>query len=857
MKYFNLTLRLFWMITFSVIAAQLILVAYLYHQSESLVLQRAYSRAKSLQNYFVSMRYVYHQQFLSSGIDLNDTTVGFLPAHASSYISDEFSKRTQDNVTIRNVSDRPRNPMNKADALEEQMIEYFNQNPQQNEHMKLVKEKKSEFYFFTAPLRIEAYCLACHGKREEVLPYISQRYTTAYDYALGDVRGITSIRIPKNVLFNPILKLFWQEVAFSSAVTALLLVLLFFIIKDETKKEVDKKKELEKLVNERTESLAQKGVELEKAYARQQHLYSILRTVADSNQILITTKTLEELIHQTALCLFANSSFAHVKIALVEEGILRVKESHGFDEDREINFIEEYVFIHNTFFSLTPTSTQVPFTCKEAMEKYHVTEAYATVLLSDKFSKSPLGVLSICTTIEGGFSDEERDMIEELAGDVGFAVNSFLQKESILKLSYYDVLTGLPNRTMFMEHVRLALHSTKNTPVKGALLFLDLDNFKSINDLKGHTSGDKLLITMAKKLENCVSNQGIISRFGGDEFAVLLPAVGENAEDSALHAEEVAVKILIATKEPFSIDEQPFYVTASIGIALLVEDVSIETLMSRADSAMYLAKNAGKDTIRFFDETIQKTMEAKSIMLQELRDALDKEEFVLHYQIQTNQESCIIGVEALIRWIHAEKGMISPAHFIPVCEESGLILVLGKWVLEQAIEQVFIWQNDAEKSQWRISVNVSAKQFEQENFVPLVKHLIEDKGIHPSLIRLELTESLLIGDAKKALQKIVELKNFGVSLSVDDFGTGYSSLQYLKQLSVDELKIDQSFVRDFLTQKSDALIVEAIISIGTKFNMEVIAEGVETREQFEQLKRMGCQYFQGYYFGKPQLPTLL
>lgn len=854
MAQLNLTKRLFWIIAFFIISAQCIVVGYLYHKSEELVQKRAYSKSKTLQDYFVSMRYVYHQQFLASGIDLSDSTVGFLPAHASSYISEEFSKRSTDGITIRNVSERPRNLMNKADKLEEQMIEHFNKHPQENEKMKLVKDGEKEFYFFTAPLRIEPYCLACHGKKEEVLPYIARRYTTAYDYKVGEVRGLTSIKIPKNVLFDPVMDLFYKEVIFSIVVMSFLLILMYFTIKEQTKRDVEQKKELEKLVNERTKGLVEKSLELEAAYAHQKHLYSILRTVADSNQILITTKTLEELLHETALCLFNNDSFACVKITLFEKGKLHVKESQGCDAVQATNAIEEYVFKHNTSLIVTPKRNDLPFACDDIIEPYGITEAYATALTSDKFSKYPLGTLSIATTLEGGFSQEERAMIEELAGDIGFAVNSFLQKESIVKLSYYDVLTGLANKAMLSEHLKIALQSSQNTHTKGALLFLDLDNFKSINDLKGHSSGDALLIDMARRLEYLIGNQGLVSRFGGDQFAILLPNLGLHIHEAALSAEEIALNILHVSKEPFLIDGHPFYLSVSIGITLVSEDESSDILMSRADSAMYLAKNAGKDTVRFFDEGIQKIMEEKSLMLQELRDALDHKEFVLYYQVQVNQEAQIIGVEALIRWIHSKRGMVSPAAFIPLCEEIGLIVPLGQWVLEQATQQIVAWKNDPQKSKWRISVNVSAKQFEQANFVTLVKETIQQANIEPSLIRLELTESLLIGDTKSALEKIIELKTFGVSLSVDDFGTGYSSLQYLKELSVNELKIDQSFIWDFLHQKSDALIVEAIISIGTKFNMEVIAEGVETKEQFEQLKAMGCQNFQGYYFGKP-LPS--
>lgn len=857
MRHLSLTKRLFWIIAFFVLFSHIFVVSYLYHHAQALTQERAYSKSKTLQDYFFSMQQVYQQELLSSGLDLNDSTVGFLPFHASSHINEAFFERTKDRIVMRNVSFNPRNLANKADTLESKMIEYFVAHPNENDKMQLITENGEAFYFFTAPFRIESSCLVCHGQKEEVLPYIAHHYPTTYGYRLGDVKGITSIRIPKNSLFDAVMALFWQEVFFSSLVTFSLLVLMYITIKDQTKRDVEAKKELEKIVMQRTQSLVDKSTELEKAYARQQHLYSILRTVADSNQILITTQTLDELLHETALCLFANTSFADVRITLMEKGKLCLKETQGLDMSLLPNAIETYVFEQNTFLIVTPKSTQVPLTCKDVIATYGITEAFVIALKSDKFAQKPLGTLSIGTTFESGFSEEERAMIEELAGDIGFAVNSFLQKESIVKLSYYDSLTGLANKFMLGEHVKLALNACNNHHTKGALLFLDLDNFKSINDLKGHNNGDKVLIEMARRLERCVAIQGLVSRFGGDEFAVLLPNVGLDTKEVALGVEQRALEILEVTKEPFMIDGHPFYLTTSVGIALLHENENAEVLMRRADSAMYAAKNSGKDTIRFFDENIQKLMEEKSFILQELRDAMDKKEFVLHYQVQVNAQESIIGVEALIRWVHPSKGMISPAAFIPVCEESGLIISLGEWVLQQAVAQVCLWQSDQQKSQWRISVNVSPKQFEQENFVKRVKMILGEAKVSPALIRLELTESLLIGDVKSALAKIMELKHFGVSLSVDDFGTGYSSLQYLKQLNVNELKIDQSFIRDFLKDTSDASIVETIISIGRKFNMEIIAEGVETQEQFEALKRMGCQNFQGYYFGKPLLAHLL
>lgn len=855
MRKLNLTKRLFWIIAFLVVFSSISVTTYLYHQAQITTETRAYARAQSLKDYFIAMRYVYHKQFLESKIDLNDSTIGFLPAHASTHISEEFEKRSSQQISMRNVTDRPRNPANKADNLETKVIEYFNQNPDKNEKMQLIDENGQNVYFYAVPLRIEPYCLNCHGKKEEVLPYIASRYDTAYDYKIGDVRGITSIKIPQKLLSSAVMTIFWQEVIFGWLVLTILLALMYMAIRQLTKEEIAQKMELERLVTSRTKSLAQKSLELEKANAQQKHLYSILRTVADSNQILITTKNLDELLKQTALCLYANDSFSQVKITLWKSDHLEVKESCGFDDEVKITFMEEYAFEHNESLIVTALTQDLPKNDSEIILKYGVTEAYTTALRSDKFANLPLGTLSIYTTLKNGFSVEEREMIEELAGDIGFAVNSFLQKENIIKLSYYDPLTNLPNKAMLGEKIQFAVHACQRTKAYGALLYMDLDNFKSINDLKGHPSGDKLLILMAQRLENLIHQNDVLSRFAGDEFAILIPNAGVEILEASKCAEDIAIKILSIIKEPFVIDEHSFYLTVSIGITLFDEHTTVEKLIAQADSAMYTAKAGGRDTIRFFDENIQKTIEEKSFMLHELRNAIDTQEFVLHYQIQVNTDAKVIGVEALVRWEHPEKGLISPAQFIPLCEESGLIVPVGTWVIKEAVSQIVRWNKDKEKSHWRISINVSARQFEQEDFVTVVENTILSAYINPALVRLELTESLLIGYTIGALEKIKKLKAIGLSLSVDDFGTGYSSLQYLKQLSVNELKIDQSFIRDFLVQKSDALIVEAIISIGKKFNMEVIAEGVETKEQFDMLKEMGCEYFQGFYFGKPNEAT--
>ena len=395
----------------------------------------------------------------------------------------------------------------------------------------------------------------------------------------------------------------------------------------------------------------------------------------------------------------------------------------------------------------------------------------------------------------------------------------------------------------------------------GALLFIDLDHFKLINDTKGHDIGDIVLVETAKRIKNCIRQIDIASRLGGDEFVVALE-IEENDEDKVIDSMTiVANKILEEIKKPYLIHNFDFRLTASIGIMLFKDsNHKIDELMKFADTAMYNAKEKGRNRYSYFDPKLQALLEQKADLAKHLREAIDKKMMFLNYQLQIishNKEDKVVGVEALVRWNDPKKGIIGPNLFIPIAEETGLIIPLGNWILKEVMIQLKQWEEDEIKKDWRISVNVSYRQFEQDNFVHKLKSLIEKYKINPSKLRLEITENLLIKDTQNIINKISELSLIGVTISIDDFGTGYSSLAYLKQLSIDELKIDQSFIKDILTDSNDLVIVETMLSIGKKFNLEIIAEGVETKEQYEKLVSMGCSYFQGYFFGKPVNPNLL
>ena len=384
------------------------------------------------------------------------------------------------------------------------------------------------------------------------------------------------------------------------------------------------------------------------------------------------------------------------------------------------------------------------------------------------------------------------------------------------------------------------------------MLFIDLDNFKAFNDCHGHARGDLLLQQVAKRLLACVREAGTVARLGGDEYVIMLDHLSRNPNEAASQAEVLDGKILYALNLPFDLLGNEYHITPSIGVTLFADHQNnADELMKRADLAMYQAKAAGRNTLRFFDPEMQAVVNAKVALERDLRCGLQANQFLLDYQPQVDQQGRLTGVEALVRWQHPELGVVSPAQFIPLAEDAGLILSLGHWVLQTACLQLKAWAADEHTAHLTLSVNVSAMQFHLDDFVPQVLALIELNGAPPSRLKLELTESLLVSDVDAIITKMLQLKAHGVGFSLDDFGTGYSSLSYLKRLPLDQLKIDQSFLHEALTNANDAAIVRAIVTLGQSLGMMVIAEGVETQAQRDFLVTQGCYSFQGYYFGRP------
>ena len=443
--------------------------------------------------------------------------------------------------------------------------------------------------------------------------------------------------------------------------------------------------------------------------------------------------------------------------------------------------------------------------------------------------------------------------------DICHYVGTFLdmsqRKKAEAQIEYmalYDSLTGLPNRRLLMERLHQAVLSRARANKYGALLFIDLDNFKTLNDTQGHDVGDSLLTQVSDRLKSCVREEDTVARLGGDEFIVMLDELGEDREQAAILAEIVGEKILDRLNQPYDLAESDYQSGASIGITLFhSHEFTVEELLKRADMAMYQAKSAGRNNLHFFDPGMQAAVEARASLEKEMRNGLKKREFLLHYQPQVDEVGHIHGAEALVRWQHPARGLLSPNAFIPMAESTGLILHLGQIVLETACAQLAAWQANPATAHLSLSVNVSARQFRQTDFVERVKGALQHARAQPTGLKLELTESMMLEGVEAVIAKMLALKELGVGFALDDFGTGYSSLAYLKRLPLDEIKIDQSFVRDALENVNDATITRTVLALGQTFGLSVIAEGVETAEQHVFLQEHGCKSFQGYLFSRP------
>ena len=425
-------------------------------------------------------------------------------------------------------------------------------------------------------------------------------------------------------------------------------------------------------------------------------------------------------------------------------------------------------------------------------------------------------------------------------------------EEEIRNLAFYDSLTQLPNRRLFMDRFRAALTISTRRNDYGAVLFIDLDRFKTLNDTLGHDYGDLLLIQVAARTKSCIREMDTVARLGGDEFVVLIEGVSEDQDETSRKVGLIAEKIRVTLAHPYKLNSHEHHCSPSIGISLYRgNEKSVDEVIQQADMAMYQAKECGRNAVRFFDPVMQHNVTVRAALQNDLHHAISLDQLQLHYQVQVDNKHQPVGAEALLRWVHPERGLVMPNQFIPVAEESTLILDIGHWVLNQACAQLALWAGDEHMCDLTLAVNVSAKQFAQPKLVHDITEAVMSYKITPSSLKLELTESMLLYDLNNTIDTMHALKKLGVKLSMDDFGTGYSSLSYLRDLPLDQIKIDQSFIQNITRDGNDAMLVQTIIDLGGNFHMNVIAEGVETEAQLTFLKHHDCMSYQGFLFGKP------
>ncbi|MBL0710208.1 MAG: EAL domain-containing protein [Colwellia sp.] len=450
-----------------------------------------------------------------------------------------------------------------------------------------------------------------------------------------------------------------------------------------------------------------------------------------------------------------------------------------------------------------------------------------------------------CVRKDDGSVDYVVAMVQDISKQKADAIK-------IEQLAYFDPLTNLPNRRLLNDRLIQALAFSERNKHHGALLFLDLDNFKTLNDTLGHDNGDILLKQVSERLITITREGDTIARFGGDEFVIILENLNHNPVIAAVETEAIVNKVLGTINQPYTISGHTYSSSTSIGISLFIgHQISPEELLKQADISMYQAKKLGRNGFCFFDPKMQSSIINRVKLERDLLSALEHQHFQLYYQVQVDSLNNYLGAEALIRWVHPERGIISPFDFIPLAEDTGIIIEIGTWVIESACIQLNAWQKNTNTASLSLSINVSAKQFHQSDFVEVIKNMIDSYSINPTLLKIELTESILLINFEKVIYKMNELALMGIQFSLDDFGTGYSSLQYLKKLPLHQLKIDQSFVRDLGIDTNDEVIVKTIISMAHSLGLSVIAEGVENEKQKRHLISQGCTNFQGYLFSKP------
>jgi len=761
------------------------------------------NESRALGNFITSFRQTYQDVFLRHHIEVDEKTLHLLPVKTTREISERFSKSLHGDIVVRTVSDRPRNPENKANPFEMEMLNYFKSHPDVDEKFTQI----GSHYYYTKPLYIRESCLKCHGKREDTLPSIREKYDLAYDYKIGDLRGLMDISIKEHTFFNILYNDFRNNVMTAVGIYIFFLTLIYLLLKKVQKHEDRYRNHLEREIKEKTS-------EIEK----QRNTFVTLFEKSSDGILIMRGRTIIE-CNEKAVEMFGYSS----KEVFLSKPIRALSPRYQSDGMLSTEKIREMVMT-----AKKENGYQFEWHNKKANGEIFLSEVTLTPIILDNEE-----VLHIVV----------RDISEKKK-----AQDKLIEQKNILHYqAHHDALTGLPNRTLFNDRLEHGIARAKRHNTMLALLFVDLDHFKKINDSLGHYIGDRVLKIVAERLRTKVRKEDTLSRLGGDEFTIILEDI-HRIQDVQKMAESLEKVI----SQPMHIEGHTLYISGSIGISIYPQDDDDpQNLVKYADAAMYRAKDEGRNNYQFYSKEMTTLALQRLVMESNMRQALENKEFRLFYQPQFDTKSGImVGVEALIRWEHPELGLLLPDKFIPLAEESDLIIEIDRWVMKTAMEQMIAWHKQGYTPGY-LGLNLAMRQLGSSDFMQILKQCMQSTGFMPKWLELEVTESQVMQKADESIEKLQLLHDMGIRIAIDDFGTGYSSLAYLKRLPVSKLKIDQSFVREIPENKEDVAIVKAIIALAKSLDITVIAEGVESEEQRVFLMENHCYLMQGYYYCKP------
>ena len=764
----------------------------------------ALNQGRSIAHLIKAFRHTYQDAFLNNNIEIDKKMINLLPVKTVFEISQRFSAYEKGDILIRTVSDRPRNPENKANAFEEEMISYFRNNEEEQE--KFVQ--KDGTYYYTEPLKIKTSCLSCHGKRDEAIPSIREQYSRAYDYQLGEIRGLVNIRIKEQNIFASLHQDFNDTLVITILLYLFLLGVIYLLIRRLRQGEEQYTLRLEEEIAQKSGKLMKQKETFETLFEKSSDGILILddkgRFIEGNEEVisLLKLKSKEELIVKTPLDFSPE------------------KQPDGQMSEQKI---EEMIYI---------TKLHDGYQFEWMLRRMDGKDFWAEITMTPIELNGKNVVYVVCRDISDKKKSQEK----------------LIKQADVLRYqAHHDLLTGLPNRILFAQELKKGISEAEARGEELALFFIDLDQFKQINDSLGHEIGDRVLNLIADRLRKISDERHVLSRLGGDEFTIIMKHISDkNTLKVFAHA------ILDAVEKPLFVEGNKLYMSSSIGISLYPKDgKESDDLLKYADAAMYKAKEEGRNNYQFYDISMTEQAYERVIMKAALRRALEEKEFIVYYQPQVNAKTGkIIGVEALIRWQHPLMGFLEPGKFLAVASKTGLLAEIDRWTMQQAMGEVGEWHRQGLQP-GHLSLNTTISQLKDELFFERLEQALENNHFDPEWLELEITESEVMQRYEEIITKLKLLHSKGIHIAIDDFGTGHSSLAYLKRLPANKLKIDRSFIIDLPHDEESVAIVKAIIALGNIVKLDIIAEGVETEEQKEFLIENGCDNIQGYYYGRP------